>query len=68
LGLTRLGYSQQSSELTQRLCEAVAAAGLREYYDPFTGRGMGAVDFGWSALVLELLEPDPVAAQSYLTG
>ena len=45
---------------------AVDAAGLREYYDPFTGAGMGAVDFGWSTLVLELLDPDPRARLSYL--
>ena len=47
---------------------AVAASGLREYYDPFTGRGMGAVDFAWSTLILELLATDMApAARSYLT-
>jgi hypothetical protein len=50
------------------VAEAVASAGLREYYHPYTGRGMGAVDFAWSTLVLELLEPDPLAASSYLNG
>jgi hypothetical protein len=44
----------------------VAAHGLREYYNPFTGTGMGATDFAWSSLVLELLEPDPGAAHSHL--
>jgi hypothetical protein len=44
----------------------VAGAGLREYYDPFTGRGMGAVDFSWSALVMEMVDPDPGAASSHL--
>jgi hypothetical protein len=29
---------------------------------------MGAVDFAWSSLVLELLDPDPLAASSYLNG
>lgn len=41
-------------------------AGLREYYDPFSGRGMGAVDFSWSALVAELVQPDPAASSSYI--
>jgi hypothetical protein len=27
---------------------------------------MGAVDFAWSSLAMELLEPDPRAAVSYL--
>ena len=43
----------------------VDAVGLREYYDPFTGRGMGATDFSWSALVMELVEPDPSARSSH---
>ena len=42
----------------RRLAGAVSAAGLREYYDPFTGAGMGATDFSWSALVMEFLDPD----------
>lgn len=45
---------------------AVAAAGLREYYDPITGDGMGARDFSWSSLIVELAEPEPSAANSYL--
>jgi hypothetical protein len=64
LGLVRLGYEQPAAQLAERLGSAVAAAGLREYYDPHTGAGMGAVDFGWSSLVLELLEPDLDAARS----
>ncbi len=64
LGLVRLGYDQAAAELAQRLGGAVAGAGLREYYDPLTGAGMGARDFGWSSLVLELLEPDLDAARS----
>jgi glycogen debranching enzyme len=57
LGLSRLGYPQ-ADELAQRMAAAVDAAGLREYYDPRTGAGMGARDFAWSTLVLELIEPD----------
>ncbi len=36
------------------------------YYDPYTGRGMGATDFAWSSLIVELLDPDPRAAASFL--
>jgi hypothetical protein len=66
LGLRRLGYEQQASELADRVAQAVGSAGLREYYDPKTGRGMGAVHFAWSALVMEMTEPDPRAAKSYV--
>ena len=66
LGLVRLGYRNEADELARRLGATVSAGGLREYYEPFTGGGMGAVDFGWSSLVLELLDPDPRAGSSYV--
>ena len=68
LGLTRLGYHPQSETLATRIMSAVLAEGLREYYDPYTGNGMGQVDFAWSSLVMEMFEADPVAAAgSYLS-
>jgi hypothetical protein len=66
LGLVRLGYREQAAELVARVGGAVRDHGLREYYNPFTATGMGATDFGWSSLVLELLEPDDRAARSYV--
>jgi hypothetical protein len=39
---------------------------LREYYDPRDGRGLGARDFAWSALLLEMTDPAPGAERSYL--
>jgi glycogen debranching enzyme len=68
LGLVRLGYGAEAGELAARIARAVRAAGLREYYDPYTGEGMGATDFSWSALVMELIEPDPAAASSHLAA
>lgn len=64
LGLVRLGYEEAADELARKLSTAVAGAGLREYYHPRTGAGMGAVDFAWSALTLEMLEPDLAGAAS----
>ena len=66
LGLVRLGYDAQAGELGRRLTSAVSLSGLREYYDPFTGSGMGATHFSWSTLVMELADPDPAAALSHL--
>jgi hypothetical protein len=57
LGLVRLGYDDAAAELGQRLAATMVVAGVREYYNPYTGAGMGARDFGWSTLVLEMLEP-----------
>ena len=68
LGLRRLGYGEHADVLGARISAAVLANGLREYYDPYTGRGMGAVDFAWSTLVMEMLAADPAAAaRSYLS-
>jgi hypothetical protein len=68
LGLIRLGYTEPADEFATRLGGTVARHGLREYYNPFSGAGMGAINFGWSTLVLELLEPDPRAPLSYLAA
>ena len=66
LGLVRLGYAEQADELAQRVAATVGSQGLHEYYDPYTGRGLGAPQFAWSSLALEIVEPDPLAATSYL--
>ena len=66
IGMARLGYDRQASELADRLSALVIDQGLREYYDPNTGEGLGATDFAWSSLILELADPDPGAAGSYL--
>ncbi len=66
LGLVRLGYDDAAREMASHLARAVGAEGLREYYDPFTGAGMGARSFTWSALIMEMINMDPAARQSHL--
>ena len=43
--------------MAERLSGLVLREGLREYYDPFTGEGLGAREFAWTSLILELAEP-----------
>jgi hypothetical protein len=64
LGLVRLGYEEQADQLAERVAGAVAGGRLREYYNPHTGAGMGARDFAWSSLVLEMIQGDRGAARS----
>lgn len=66
LGLRRLDYRAEAKELARRIIGAVAREGLREYYNPRTGEGMGASDFAWSSLVCELIKEDPRADHSYV--
>jgi hypothetical protein len=53
LGLRRLGYEQEANRMADGLINSVEREGLREYYDPRTGKGLGATDFAWSALIAE---------------
>ncbi len=57
LGLRRLGYEQEAQRMADGLIHSVEREGLREYYNPGTGRGLGAKDFAWSALIAELEAP-----------
>jgi hypothetical protein len=66
LGLRRLGYNDAAQRMASGLIGAVEREGLREYYDPLTGKGLGAKDFAWSGLIAELADPDPQAANGYL--
>ncbi len=66
LGLRRLGYEREAQRLADGLIATVEREGLREYYDPRSGKGLGARDFAWSALIAELADPDPAAMTSYL--
>lgn len=55
-GLRRHGYEDLADRITERSVRLVEQSGFREYYDPFTGEGHGAPDFGWTGLVLDMVE------------
>ena len=67
LGLVRLGYTEAAAALSTRLgAGRRRRPGCGKHHDRCTGRGMGASDFGWSSLILEMLDPDPRARDSFL--
>ena len=53
--LRALGHERRADEIVSSLARAATRGGLREYYNPLTGEGLGARGFGWSALLLDLL-------------
>jgi hypothetical protein len=55
-GLIRLGRDDEAAALCGRLADVVAREGYREYYESRTGAGMGAHEFGWSTLLVEMLD------------
>ena len=54
-GLRRLGYDDAAERMSRGVVGAAEREGLREYYDPRTGAGLGARDFAWSALITEMI-------------
>jgi len=52
--MRELGYVREADHVVDGLAATALRQGLREYYDPRDGRGLGARGFGWSALVAGL--------------
>jgi hypothetical protein len=50
-----LGYVAEAERIVRSLELAVARWGYREYYNPLTGRGLGARGFGFATLLVDLL-------------
>lgn len=55
-GLRRHAREELALRIEDSTATMIELGGFREYYDTFTGEGHGAPDFGWSALILDLLE------------
>jgi hypothetical protein len=59
-GLALAGDEAGAATLTDRMLRAVEAGGMREYFTPDTGAGLGARDFAWTAaLTLRELSAQP---------
>lgn len=54
-GLLRYGLKSVAAELLEKTIAAVRKSGFREYYNPITGEGRGAKQFGWSTLVADMI-------------
>jgi hypothetical protein len=54
-GLLRAGRVEEARDLAGRTAALVLREGFREYFDPFSGRGIGARSFGVSAMALDCL-------------
>ncbi|MDP3989481.1 MAG: trehalase family glycosidase [bacterium] len=54
-GLRGYGFHNEADRIVQKSCELIQRSGFREYYHPDTGEGLGAVDFTWSALIVDMI-------------
>jgi glycogen debranching enzyme len=57
-GLRSHGYNDVATELARRTVVMLDRSGIREFFNPLTGDGLGAVDFGWSTLVLDIIHAE----------
>jgi hypothetical protein len=55
-GLRAHGYAAAADHIVARTVELMRRHGFRECYNPLTGAGQQARDFGWSTLVLDMVE------------
>ena len=60
--MRELGYGDAADGVVGSLTRAALREGLREYYHPLTGQGLGARGFGWSTLLLDLADDGATAA------
>jgi glycogen debranching enzyme len=61
--LQRRGESDAAAMLRAQMVAAVEGGGMREYFVPDSGRGLGARDFAWTAALM-LRELAPRAADA----
>lgn len=57
-GLRQHGRADLARPIAARSLELAARAGFRECYNPYTGAGLGAEDFAWSTLVVDMMTED----------
>ncbi|MBI2596348.1 hypothetical protein HYW46_06465 [Candidatus Daviesbacteria bacterium] len=44
-----------ATELANRTLKMVEIGGMREFFNPYTAEGMGAINFGWTTLILDMI-------------
>lgn len=52
--LRQYGYNDIAESIVKKSREMVEHEGFWEFYDPITGKGIGAPDFGWATLIVDM--------------
>lgn len=55
-GLLDYGYVDEARRLLEDTASLIELSGFREYYNPHTGAGLGAENFTWGTLIVDMLE------------
>lgn len=54
-GLLDYGYTDEAMLVLESTAALLEKSGFREYYNPHTGAGLGAQDFTWGTLVVDMI-------------
>lgn len=54
-GLVKYGFFDAAEEIKRSSLSLLEKSGFREYFNPFTGEGLGARNFTWGCLVLDMV-------------
>lgn len=55
-GLLNYGRKDLAQAILKSSLELIERSGFREYFNPLTGEGLGAKNFTWGGLILDMLE------------
>lgn len=53
-GLLNYGFTDIAKQIKKSSLELLEKSGFREYFNPFTGEGLGARNFTWGCLVVDM--------------
>lgn len=53
-GLRKHKFYDEANLIAQKSAELIQKSGFREYFNPLTGKGGGAHNFGWSTLAVDM--------------
>lgn len=53
-GLKRYGFEKEAADLKEKSIALIKQSGFREQFNPETGEGLGAENFTWGGLVLDM--------------
>lgn len=54
--LKRHGYKTEARRLLEKTMKMILRSGFREYFNPLTGEGFWSRNFGWTTLIVDMLE------------
>lgn len=53
-GFMNYGFKKEAEMIKKSSIDLIKKSGFREYFDPYTGMGLGAHEFTWNGLVLDM--------------